>query len=235
MSTKSKAPKATKTNRSTARLPIRKRGQETAVASDPASAAAQINQLLDQIEALIPDLLPPDASKTQRIAQSAKYASVLVPPTIAAVTAYAPFQQHNLFDIAMGNAALDYNSQLHPITQRMAAITLSMSYSVNVKLAEAGDAALQVFHWAKRHAKKPEGAGARTYVAELQKFVDQKTGRRRNAQPPTIPSPNTPPTTPPKTPTTQGIMAHPLGKAAAVNHDDDEAILKRVREVAESD
>jgi hypothetical protein len=68
-----------------------------------------------------------------------------------------------------GQGALDYDGQLNPITKRLAAVTLALSYSINLKLATAGDEALQMYQWAKRHVAKPDGGGARVFVDEMQR------------------------------------------------------------------
>jgi hypothetical protein len=198
---------------------------KAAAAGDPVGAAAELTQLLDRMEAIIPDLAQPDITRIARVAQSAKFAHQLVPPTINAVNSYAPLQKRNLFDVAAGQAALDYRDQLHPISKRMAAITLALSYSINQKLAVAGNEALQTYHWAKRHVKQPDGGGARTYVDEMQSVVERTMNRRHK--------PQTPPTTPPAgTPKGQGFLAPSLG---ATNTPDDDEVLDLVRDVGGAD
>jgi len=182
-------------------------------------------ELLNEMEALIPDLAQPDISRIKRLAQSAKFGQALIPHVITAVNSYAPFQQRNLFDVAAGQAALDYQQQLHPITRRLAAMTLAMSYSVNQKLAVSGEEALQMYQWAKRHVKQPDGGGARTYVDEMQSVVGGTMNRRRK--------PQAPPTTPPAgTPKGQGFLAPSLG---ATSTPDDDQVLDLVRDVAGAD
>lgn len=212
--------------RSPNRVAVRKRSTTTQAAlGDPGGAATELTQLLDQMEAIIPDLTQPDLTRIGRVAQSAKFAHQLVPPTINAVTSYAPLQKRNLFDVAAGQAALDYRDQLHPISKRMAAITLALAYTINDKLSVAGNEALQTYHWAKRHVKQPDGGGARTYVDEMQSVVERTMNRRRK--------PQTPPTTPPAgTPKGQGFLAPSLG---ATHTPDDDQVLDLVRDVAGAD
>ncbi len=107
----------------------------------------------------------------------------------------------------------------------MAAITLALSYTINEKLAVAGNEALQTYQWAKRHVKQPDGGGARTYVDEMQSVV----GRTMNRRPKT----RTPPATPPAgTPQGQGFLAPGLG---AMQTPDDDEVLDLVRDVAGAD
>jgi hypothetical protein len=211
---------------SSSRIAVGKRSRTTPTAvGDPVDATSRMAELLNEMEALIPDLVQPDISRIKRISQSAKFGQALIPHVITAVSSYAPFQQRNLFDVTAGQAALDYQKQLHPITIRMAAMTLAMSYSVNQKLAVSGEEALQMYQWAKRHVKQPDGGGARTYVDEMQSVVGRTMNRRRK--------PQTPPTTPPAgTAHVQGFLAPGLG---ATHTPDDDEVLDLVRDVAGAD
>ena len=138
-----------------------------------------------------------------------------------------------MFDSAAAQAALDYHGQMQPITKRMAAITMAISYSINQKLSPSGEQALQLFQWGKRHVKQPDGGGARIYVDEMQSVVDRTMNRRKPRKPatnpPTTPSSKTPPNTPP----TQGFMAPSLASRAKAQTDPtDEQILDLVHEIA---
>ena len=94
---------------------------------DPVAAAARMVELLNEMEAIIPDLTQPDITKIKRTSQGAKFGRALIPPMINAVNNYPPFQQRNMFDAAAGQDAIDYHGQMHPITQRMAAITMAIA------------------------------------------------------------------------------------------------------------
>ena len=154
---------------------------------------------------------------------------------INAVNSYPPFQQRNMFDPAAAQYALDYYGQMHPITQRMAAITMAMSYSMDQKLSTSGEQALQLFQWGKRHVKQPDGGGARIYVDELQSVVDRTMNRRKPSKPANNPPTTPPSTTPPTTPPMQSFMAPSLAAKAAAkaqsDRDDDE-IMDLVHKIA---
>ncbi|HXH41855.1 MAG TPA: hypothetical protein VNN08_24740 [Thermoanaerobaculia bacterium] len=186
------------------------------VIPDPVAAAARMIELITEMEAIIPDLVQPDHTRIGRIAQSAKFARPLIPTAITAVNSYEPFQK--LFDAAAGQGALDYDNQLNPITKRLAALTLALSYSSNLKIATAGDEAMQLYQWAKRHVKQPNGGGARTYVDDMQRVVERTINRRKPqnpaSTPPSTTPPNTSPNTPPTTPPTQGFLAPSLAAKA---------------------
>jgi len=202
---------------------------------DPVAAAARMVELLNEMEAIIPDLIQPDITKITRIAQSAKFGRALIPPMINAVNSYPPFQQRNMFDPAAAQYALDYHGQMQPITQRMAAITMAMSYSMNQKLSTSSEQALQLFQWGKRHVKQPDGGGARIYVDELQSVVDRTMNRRKPRKPADNPPTTPPSTTPPTTPPMQSFMAPSLAAKAAAkaqsDRDDDE-IMDLVHKIA---
>jgi hypothetical protein len=219
------------------RTVVQKRSRTTtkaiAVIPDPAAAAARMVELLDELEAVIPDLTQPDIAKIPRIAQSAKFGRALIPSAINAVNSYPPFQQRNMFDAAAGQAAIDYHGLMQPITKRMAAIVMAMSYSMDQNLSVPGEQALQLFQWGKRHVKQPEGGGARIYVDEMQSVVDRTMNRRKPRKPATNP-PTTPPSnTPPTTPPSQGFMAPSLASRAKAQTDQaDDQILDLVHEIA---
>ncbi len=140
-----------------------------------------------------------------------------------------------MFDTAAAQYALDYEGQMHPITQRMAAITMAMSYSMDQKLSTSGEHALQLFQWGKRHVKQPDGGGARIYVDELQSVVDRTMNRRKPRKPANNPPTTPPSTTPPTTPPTQGFLAPSLATKAAAKAQTDPAgdkILDLVHEIA---
>ena len=206
---------------------------------DPVAAAARMVELLNEMEAVIPDLTQPDIAKIPRMAQSAKFGRALIPPTINAVNSYPPFQQRNMFDAAAAQAAIDYHGQMQPITKRMAAIVMAMSYSMNQKMSVSSEQALQLFQWGKRHVKQPDGGGARIYVDEMQSVVDRTMNRRKTRKPatnpPTTPSSNTPPTAP----TMQSFMAPSLAAKARAKAQivpdidlDDDAILDILHKIA---
>jgi hypothetical protein len=219
--------KTTSRSRSSSPTAVRKRSTTSATAvGDPVEPAPRMSQLLDEFERLIPDLTQPDITRIKRIAQSAKFAHQLIPPTINAVTSYPPLQQRNLFNIAAGQAALDYRDQFHPISRRMAAITLALAYTINQKLATAGDEALQTYQWAKRHVKQPDGGGARTYVDDMQRFVDRAMNRRRKPPAPA----DAPPTVPQASTPHQGFLSPSLARKGAAPDDDETLAL--VRDVA---
>src|SRR5258708_19807355 len=204
-------PTKKRTGNHSTRTVVQKRSRTTTMAiPDPVAAAARIVELLDELEAVIPDLTQPDVTKIKCIAQGAKFGRALVPPSINAVNSYPPFQQRNMFDAAAGQAAIDYHGQMQPITKRMAAILMAISYSMDLKLSVSGEQALQLFQYGKRHVKQPDGGGARIYVDELQGVVDRTMNRRKPRKPANNPPTTPPSTTPPTIPPTHGFPPPPL-------------------------
>jgi hypothetical protein len=124
---------------------------------------------------------------------------------------------------------------MQPITKRMAAITMAISYSMNQKLSPSGEQALQLFQWGKRHVKQPDGGGARIYVDEMQSVVDRTMNRRKPQRPATNPPTTPPANTPPTTPPVQSFMAPSLAAKARTKAQidrDDEKMLDLVHEIA---
>ncbi|HXH38505.1 MAG TPA: hypothetical protein VNN08_07745, partial [Thermoanaerobaculia bacterium] len=166
-----------------------------------------------------------------------KFARPLIPTTITAVNSYQPLQQRNLFNVPKGQAAVDYDDSMYPISTRLAALTVALLYSINVKLADSGEEALQVYQWAKRHVKQPDGGGIRTYVDDMQRDVERTLNRRRKPQKPSGTPPSTPPVNPSPTPApTQGFLAPALAaKAKAKSGLDDDELFDLVHEAAKPD
>ena len=68
-------------------IAVRKRSTTTTTAvGDPVGAASRMAELLNEMEALIPDLVQPDISRIKRISQSAKFGQALIPHVITAST-----------------------------------------------------------------------------------------------------------------------------------------------------
>lgn len=215
---------------------VRKRSNATTPGADPVAAAARMAELIDEMESIIPDLMQPDITRIPRVAQSAKFARPLIPTTITAVNSYQPLQQRNLFDVTKGQGAIDYDVSMYPIGTRLAALTVALFYSINVKLADSGDDALQVYQWAKRHVKHPDGGGIKTYVDDMQRVVERTMNRRSKPQKPSGPPPSNPPVTPPTIPPTQGFLAPSLAAKAKANSGmDDDEIIDMVHELAKPD
>ncbi len=183
-------------------------------------------ELLDEMESIIPDLTQPDPTRIRRVAQRAKFARPLIPTTITAVNSYEPLQTRNLFNVPAGQAAIEYDDSMYPISTRLAALTVALLYSINVKLADSGEEALQTYQWAKRHVKQPDGGSIRTYVEEMQREVERTINRR----------PQKPSGPPAVTPPTQGFLAPSLAAKAKANSGmDDDELFDLVHEAAKPD
>jgi hypothetical protein len=184
-------------------------------------------ELIAEMESIVPDLTQPDPTRIRRIAQRAKFARPLIPTTITAVNSYQPLQMRNLFNVPAGQAAIEYDGAMHPIGTRLAALTVALLYSINVKLAASGEEALQTYQWAKRHVKQPDGGGIRTYVEEMQSKVERTINRRKPQK-----ASNPPPTPPP----TQGFLAPSLAAKAKANSGmDDDELFDLVHEATKPD
>jgi len=156
---------------------------------DLAAIAAQMNGLLDQLVALIPDYTQPDPERVPKVSANARFAGELIMPTITAVSNYEPLRQHNLFNVDGGRHALVFRDQFRPLALRMEAVTRAIDFTIDSKLAHAAMETLQTYQWSKRHAEAPEGAALRPYVAEMRRVVAKTINRRGKTQP----APGTPP------------------------------------------
>ncbi len=159
-------------------------GKRSNTSAPETDAGVELMQLLDRIEQIIPDYQQPDVLRLRRIRATAGFADQLVPQTISAVTNCQPIAKRNLFDVEAGTAALAYRDEFRPVVLRMSAIMTALSYSIDEKLATVATEALQLYGWAKRHARQSDGGGARPYVDEMQRVVERTINRRHKPRPP---------------------------------------------------
>jgi len=176
--------------------------------------AAFLIAVLDWFESHIPGFQPHDAADIYRIAAAARYGNELIPPTITAVTAFAPAAEKNLFDIERGKAVLLFQDAMLPVAKRLLALHDGLLFTSDSQVAESGTEALQAYAWLKVYAKGPGGAALRPYVADLAGVVKTTQNRRKPAAP--APAPTTP-----KPPVAQGFLAPNLANANTDAADDD--------------
>ncbi len=175
--------------------------------------AAFLTALLDWFQAHIPGFQPHDATDIYRVAAAARYGSDLIPPTITAVTSFAPAAEKNLFDSDRGKAVLQFQSAMLPVARRLMALHDGLLFTSDSQVAEAGTEALQAYAWLKAFAKGPDGAALRPYVADLAGVVKRTQNRRKPAAPA--------PASTPKPPAAQGFLAPNLASANTAAATDD--------------
>jgi hypothetical protein len=185
------------------------------------SAADQILALVVQMENLVPNLRPHDIRKIRQVSSSAKFAHLLIAPTINAVTSVATVPQ-GIFNVERARRALVVRDLFRPLAVRIRALADNIDYGVDDDLAGGGEESLQTYHWAKRAEKGPNGPALRPYLDEMQRVVRKVINRtRKKAGSPT--TPNAPP------PNAQGFMAIRRPDSEA----DDSWMPKSIYELAE--
>jgi hypothetical protein len=176
--------------------------------------ASQLQTLLDQMQALVPDLRPHDPRQIARVAAAARYAQQLIPPAITTVTSVSAVPV-GLIDPDGGRAAMAYHDQLFPIAQQAQAFIDALLFSINSVLATWGEKALQTYHWSKRAVKGPDGPELQPYVEEMVRVVKKANNKRKpkgTTNPPApAPQPGTPAPAPAPGPASQpGPVTHTL-------------------------
>jgi hypothetical protein len=185
---------------------------ETALPADthPDVIAGQLIALLDQFEGLVPGFQPHDVDDVRRVTTAARFAHELIPPTITAVSSFAPASDRKMFDVERGKAALLYRDALRPVAQRLSALLDGVEFTINSQLAESGTEALETYAWAKAFAKGPKGAGLRPYLDEMRRVVRRAINHRK----PAVATP------PPSTPPGQGFLAANMVPSQTAADDD---------------
>jgi hypothetical protein len=184
----------------------------TPAVPDIDSIASTLQGLITQMEATVPDLRPHDKRVISRVAAAARYARDLIPPAITTVTT-VPGTPAGILDAGAGQRALDYHARLFPLAQRAQAFTEALLFSINSELATHGEGALQMYQWAKRAVKGPNGSALQPYLDEMVRVV-KKANNKRKVKPGTNPAPSPEPSptpapspTPSPSPAPQGFLA----------------------------
>ena len=159
---------------------------------DVTQLAANMTDLLNQFEALVPDLSDPDPARKRQVTQRARFGEQMVVTMIAASDNYPPLRAKNIFDAESGRLALAVRDALRPIALRLSALTDAVSYTIDVRLADAGTESLQAYEWSKSHLKFADANALKPYLDEATRIVRKTLGRRPKAQPPTPPAPQAP-------------------------------------------
>jgi hypothetical protein len=165
------------------------------------SVADQILAHLVQMESLVPNLRPHDIRKIRQVSSSAKFAHLLIAPTINAVLS-VPTVPQGIFNVERGRRSLVLRDLMKPLAVRIRALADNIDYGVDDDLAAGGEESLQTYHWAKRAESGPNGPALRPYLDEMKRVVKKILNRTKKAGSPT--TPDTPPTTPPNA---QSFMA----------------------------
>ncbi len=199
--------------RKTSKSAVKPSKPATAAPGDTGSAddvATQVMGLIDQIEALVPGLMPHDTNDARRVANLARFAKDLIPQVITTVTALPTVGGVNIFDVEEGKAALAFDVSMQPVAQRLASLLDGVTFTVDSRLAKSTGQGLAMFAWAKKHARTPEGVASRPYVDEMKRTMKKTLNRRKPVNPPT-----------PVPAGAKGLLAPNLAQAAATATDDD--------------
>src|ERR1700682_3289913 len=108
----------------------------------PAAIAKQLLDLVATFEGILPALVPPNPREIRRITSASRFAEYVIPPTLDAVASAESLREKNLFDVAAAQEALEYRDLVRPAAQRLAAFVAALEYTVDSKLAAAGEEAL---------------------------------------------------------------------------------------------
>ena len=156
---------------------------------DVAQIAAKMSELLDQFQALMPDFAVPDPVRRRRVAQRARFGEQMIVPVIAASDNYPLLREKNIFDADAGRLALAVRDALRPIALRLSALTDAVSYTIDVRLADAGTESLQAYQWSKDHLKFADANELKPYLDEAARVVKKTLNRRPKADTSVPPAP----------------------------------------------
>ena len=149
----------------------------------PAAIAKQLLDLVATFEGILPDLVPPNPREIRRITSASRFAEYVIPPTLDAVASAESLREKNLFDVAAAQEALEYRDLVRPAAQRLAAFVAALEYTVDSKLAAAGEEALHTYRWVQAVARSSRGADLLPYMEEMRRLVKKAINRRPKKKP----------------------------------------------------
>jgi hypothetical protein len=192
---------------------------DPATGNDPPAAGgttvdALVSQMLAvvvQLEGLVPDLTPHDSRQVKRVSAGARFAHDLIVPTITTVTTVPT--PEGLFDVDNGREAMEYRDKVRPIVQRLAVLVDALTFTVNEKMAGAGEQVLQTYRWSKTAVKGGRRPDLQPYVDEMSRVVKKILNQRPMKDPATAPGTPTAPPAQVQTFLAAGRPASPLHDA----------------------
>ena len=158
-------------------------------APDYVAIAAQVNDLLAQMIALVPDL---EASTTAGQHALTSLRSVPLPFVDEAIQAAQEIPELGHFvNMDEAGASLLYAENLQPVAVKIAKFARNLAYSADAKKAEGAKAALQIYSTAQLVAKSGNESSQLAAAIETMRAKLGKAGRKK------VVAPATPPATPP--------------------------------------
>jgi hypothetical protein len=193
-------------------------GTDTPPPSDTDAVVSRVEAIVQELEALFPNLIPHDPRQIRRVVHTARFARDLIVPTIA--TARAVAIPAGLFDADAARKALETKDKLGPALQRLSVFTGNLSYTLDEEVSKGGEGCLQTYKWAKRSVSGGRRTDLQPYVDEMSRVVKKTLNKGR----PATPSPNPAPSPGGPTPPPSGAQTLLAIRRPAALADDDEPL-----------
>jgi hypothetical protein len=162
----------------------------TITASD--RLAAEIAEAIDAIAERIPRLERPHPSSASRVRGARTVSREFIESMIAAVESQPELRAVNTFDVDEARQMLQFNDAFRHVVDRLAALTASVSHTIEWRKAKVVVAALRTYEIAKGLARDPDSAALAGHLENLRRDLGRTNGGASSIVPPPAPDAGAP-------------------------------------------
>jgi hypothetical protein len=145
--------------------------------TDAERLAAKVGALIDEIEAIIPDLEAPHPRKSGhgRAARTVSRAFILM--MLAAIEDEPDWQSLGYFDPEQARAVMQFIDAFRPVARRLAMLAAKLNFTMASRKANIAIAAMNTYRTAKCYARNLKNAAMGAPVNQLRHALGRKNGR----------------------------------------------------------
>jgi hypothetical protein len=159
--------------------PAEERPSHTITAAD--LLAARVDGLIDEIEAIIPDLETPHPSRSGNARAARTVSRAFILAMIADIEHEPDWQSLGLFDAEEAQAVLQFNDAFRPVARRLVTLARRINFTMASRNAKIAIGAMNTYMMAKRFARKPANAAMGAHLDKLRRLLGRKNGRSAKA------------------------------------------------------
>jgi hypothetical protein len=136
--------------------------------------AARVDALIDEIEAIIPDLETPHPAKAGGARAARTVSRDFLLAMIASVENEPEWRRLGFFDPEVAQAVLQFNDAFRPVARRLVILARRINFTRASRRAKISVAAMNTYMMVKRFARRPANAAMRASVDHLRRLLGRK-------------------------------------------------------------
>lgn len=145
--------------------------------------AAEMMEAIDAFAARIANLESPHPSTAAKVRGARTVPRPFITSLIAVMEAMPDLQAVGTFDTQEARATLQFNDAFRKVADRLAALTKSLNYTMEARLARVTKAAMITYTVAKGLGRKHDDPALPTYLATLRRDLGRtQRSRKRTAE-----------------------------------------------------